>query len=68
MCYCSGSVTHMLNNCEIKDMITRYQWLDRTGYVKIHHQQVKYKGDKQTVDIDADVSVSSKKTSGWNVL
>ena len=29
-CYCCGSGTHMLNNCEIRDTITIYQWFDST--------------------------------------
>ena len=30
-----------------------------------HHQQAAYKWDEQTVEIDADVSVSIMKKSGW---
>ena len=58
----------MLNNCEIKYTIARYQWFDRTENVQSHHRQSKDKGDEQTVDSDADVSVSSMKTSGWSGL
>ena len=56
----------MLNNCEIQYNIARYQWFDRTVNVQSHHQQEKDKGYEQTVDSDADVSVSSTKTSGWS--
>ena len=31
----------MFNDCEIEDMISRYQWLDRKGNVKSRHQQAK---------------------------
>ena len=54
----------MLKNCEIKYMTARDQWFDRTGNVPSHYQQVKYKGDEQTVDSNAYMSVSSTKTSG----
>ena len=47
-CYCCGSRTHMLNNCDIKDTIASYQWSDRTGNVQIHHQQDKENGDKKS--------------------
>ena len=49
----------MLNNCDIKDTIARYQWFDRTYNVQSHHQQEKDKGNEQKMDSDADVSVSS---------
>ena len=58
----------MLNNCEIKDMIARYQWFGRTGNLQSCRQQAKYKGYEQEVDSDADVSVSSTKTTGWSGL
>ena len=55
----------MLNNCDIRNIIARYQWFNRTVNVHSHHQQAAYKWDEQTVEIDADVSVSIMKTSGW---
>ena len=67
-CYFCGSGTHILNNWEIKDTKSRYQWFDKTGNVQIHHQQAEYKGSEQTGDSDTDVSVSSTKTSGWGGL
>ena len=55
----------MLNKYDIRDTEARDQWLDRTGNVYSHHKKAIYKGDEQTVESDADASVSSTKTSGW---
>ena len=55
----------MLNNCDIRNTIARYQWFNRTVNVQSHHQQAAYKWDEQTVEIDADVSVYIMKKSGW---
>ena len=63
-CYCYGSEKHMLNSCEIRYRIARYQRFDRTVNVHSHHQQAAYKGDEQIVEINADVSVSSTKAAG----
>ena len=52
----------MLNGCDIKDTIARDMWFDRTGNFQSHQQQEKEKGDKETVDSDVYVSVSSTKT------
>ena len=43
-CYCCGSGTHMLNNCEIRYTIAIYQWFERTGSVYSHQQQSSDKG------------------------
>ena len=67
-CYCYGLETHMLNNFEIRDTIARYQQFDRIYIVHSHHQQTEQKGYEQTAWSDSDVSVSSKKISGWNGL
>ena len=67
-CYCCGSGTHMLNNCEIRNTIVRDQWFDRTGNLHIHLQQPSEKEYEQTVESYADVIVSSTKTSGWSGL
>ena len=53
----------MLNNCDIRDAISRDQWFDITVDVHSRHQQSAYKGDEKTVESDADVIVSSMKTS-----
>ena len=58
----------MLNNFEIIDTIARDKWFDRTVNVHSRHQPEAYKGGEQTEEIDADVSVSSTKTSGWSGL
>ena len=67
-CYCCGSGTHMLNNFEIKYMIARDQWFERTVNVQSYHKQAKEKGYEQTVNGDVDVSVSSTKKSVWSRL
>ena len=54
-CYCCGSGTHVLNNCDIRDAISRDQWFDITVDLHIRHQQSAYKEDEQTVESDADV-------------
>ena len=64
-CYFCVSGTHMLNNLEIKDKIERYQLFYRKENVQSHHQQAKDKRYEKTVDSDIEVSVSSKKKSGW---
>ena len=51
----------MLNNCDIRDTIEIYQWFDRIGNVHSNHQKEAEKVDKQTVESDTDVSVSSTK-------
>ena len=38
-CYYCGSGTNMLNNCDIKETISRYHGFDKTGNVQSHHQQ-----------------------------
>ena len=48
----------MLNNFDIRYSIARDKWFDRKKNVHIHHKQEAYKGYKQTVEIDADVSVT----------
>ena len=58
----------MLNNCDIIDTIARDKWFDRTVNLHSRHQPEAYKGGEQTEEIDADVSVSSTKTSGWSGL
>ena len=56
----------MLNNSGIKNTIARDQWFDRAVNVQSRHQPKKRKMGEQTVDSDANVSVSSTKTSGWS--
>ena len=68
MCYWCGWVMHILNHCEIKETIAIDHLFDRTGNLHSHQQQAADKGDEQTVESDADVSVSSTKTSGWSGL
>ena len=58
----------MLNNCDIRNKIERDQWFYRTGNYQSCHQQAEYKGYEQTVDSDADMSLTSTKTSGWRGL
>ena len=58
----------MLNNCDIRDTIVRCKLFGRIGSVHSNHQQEGDKGKEQTAEIDADVNVSSKKTSGWRVI
>ena len=58
----------MLNNSDIRDMISREQWFDRIVNLNGRRQQAADKGDEQTLEIGADVSVSSTKTSGWSRL
>ena len=58
----------MLNNYDIIDTTERDQWSYRTGNVHSHHQQEAYRGDEQTMESDAYVSVSSIKTSCWSEL
>ena len=66
-CYWCGSVPHMLNYGDIIYNIARHQWFGSTENLQSHHQQAVDKGDEQTVDFDADMSVSSTlKASGVN--
>ena len=58
----------MLNYCDIRDRIARYQWFNRTGNVNSNYQQTADKGYEQTVGSDVDVSVYSTTTSGWSGL
>ena len=58
----------MLTNFKVRDMISKDTWFNRTDYVHSHHQQDEDKGYEQKVEMDADVSVSSTKTSGWRGL
>ena len=67
-CYCCSSGIHMLDNCDIRGGIAIDRWFYRTGNSHSHHQQEAYTGDEQTVEGDADVSLSSTKTSGWRGL
>ena len=62
-CYFCGSVTHVLNICEMRDIIARYKWFDRTRKVHSHHKQSSNKQDEQSVESDVDMSVSNTKTS-----
>ena len=52
----------MLNNFEIRDTISIYQWFDRTVNVHSHNQQTSYKGYDKAVKSDSDVNVSIMKT------
>ena len=57
----------MLNYSEIKYRIARFQWFESTVNNHSHDQKATEKGDEQTVDFDADMSVSSTlKASGVN--
>ena len=56
---------HMLNSFDIRATIERDQWFDRTGNIHNHRQQAADIGCEQTVESDADVSVSCTKTSDW---
>ena len=67
-CHCCGSVTHIFNNCDIRDNMERDQWFYRTGNLHSNHQQASEKGYKQTPESYADASVSSTKTSSWSGL
>ena len=58
----------MLNIYDIKYMIARGQWFDRTRNGQSYHQKAKDKGEEQKVDSGSDVSVYSTKTSGWSGL
>ena len=58
----------MLNNCDIRNIISRYQWFYRKVNVQSHHQQASDKGYEQTMESDVDVSVYSKNSSGWSGL
>ena len=58
----------MLNNCEIRDMIVRYHCFASTGNVHSRIEQAEDKVDKQTVESDNDVIMSSTKTSVWSGL
>ena len=64
----SYSGMNMLNNCDIIKTVARDQWFDRTVNAHVHHQQVAYKEDEQTVEIDTEVILSSTKTGGWSGL
>ena len=67
-CYWCGSVPHMLNYCDIIYNIARYQWFGCTENLQSRHQQAIDKGDEQTVESDAYVSLSHTKKSGWSGL
>ena len=46
-CYFCGAGKPMLNNCEIRDMISRYQWFDRKIDVHIHHRKAAHKDNEK---------------------
>ena len=56
----------MLNNCEIRDKTARDQWFDRTVNVHSKQQKEADKGYGETLESGTDVSVYSKKISGWS--